>query len=305
MENKKVLVAGASGFVGQALTEELCRNNEVWGLARFRNPGVKERLASLGVKLIIKDAAQETLDDVPQDFDYIFNELALLGAELQVSPELAYEVNAYFVGRLMEHCRRAQGIILASTGAVYSIPPLPAGEGPALTAKEDSPVGYSMGMGIYSSSKFAGEVVATYVSRQLDIPVCILRYFWPYGPQGGLIYGLARAVAEERPVALNRRQPTWFSTHYISDCVRYTIEAAKLCSVPPRPINVTGTGATQEELVTRIGEKLGRVPKIVEIDQFTPSGIADIALLKELLGEPEVSLDEGISRVVDAVRKSA
>lgn len=304
MENKKVLVTGASGFVGQALTEELCRHNEVWGLARFRNPQVKERLASLGVKLITKDAAREKLDDVPRDFDYVFNELALLGGELQEHPQPAYEVNAYFVGRLMEHCRQAQGIILASTGAVYSLSPLPSREGPALTASEDSPVGYNMGMGLYSSSKFAGEVVATYVSRQLDIPTCILRYFWPYSSQGGLIYFLARAVAEGREVAVNRRQPTWYSTHYISDCVRYTIEAAELCSVPAKPINVTGTAATHEEFLTRIGEKLGKAPKIVETDQAGPSGIADISLLIELLGEPEVSLDEGINRVVDAIRKS-
>ena len=42
MENKTFSVADASGFIGQALTEELSRNNEVRGLPRFRNPRVKE-----------------------------------------------------------------------------------------------------------------------------------------------------------------------------------------------------------------------------------------------------------------------
>ena len=294
MENKKVLVAGASGFVGQALTEELSRNNEVWGLARFRNPRVKEYLSSLGVKLIIKDVVQENLDDVPQDFDYVFSELALLGAEMQEHPAQVYEVNSYFVGRLMEHCRRAQGIVLASTGAVYRQSALP--------SREDSPIGCDMGL--YSSSKFAGEVVATYISQQLDIPTCILRYFWPYGPQGGLVHSLARAVADERPVAVNRQQPTWFSTQYMSDCIRYTIEASNICSVPAKPINVTGTEAvTREELLARIGEKLGKVPKVVETDQVSPSYVADISLLRELLGEPKVGLEEGITRVTDVIRK--
>ncbi len=295
MENKKVLVAGASGFVGQALTEELCHNNEVWGLARFRNPHVKERLASLGVRLMIKDVAREKLDDLPQDFDYVFSELALLGTELQEHPQHAYEVNAYFVGRLMEHCRHAQGVVLASTGAVYRQSASP--------SKEDSPIGYDMGL--YSTSKFAGEVVATYVSQQLNIPTCILRYFWPYGPQGGLVHGLARAVAQERPIAVNRRQPTWFTPHYMSDCIDFTIAATTVCSVPTRPINVAGAEAvTWEELLARIGEKLGKVARIVDTDQVRPSYVADITLLRELLGEPKVSMDEGITKVAAILQRN-
>lgn len=297
MENKKVLVAGASGFIGQALTEELSRNNEVWGLARFRNPRVKEHLESLGVKLIVKDAVREKLDDLPRDFDYVFSELVLLGAELQEHPEQAYEANSYFVGRLMEHCQRAQGIVLGSTGYVYpqSIMPL----------NEESITGIDPPAGLYSSSKFAGEVVATYVSQQLNIPTCLVRYFWPYGQQGGLIWRLARSVADERPMAVNRRLPEWFNPHYMSDCVRYTIAASTLCSVPAKPINVAGTEvASREQLLHRIAEKLGKELKIVVTDQVRPSVIADITLLRELLGEPAVSLDEGITRVTDAIRQN-
>ena len=294
LRNKKVLVAGASGFIGKALTEELCHENEVWGLARFSDQRAKEHLTSLGVKLIIKDAACDDLNDVPQDFDYVFNEVAHLGVRLREDPGPAYEVNAYFVGRLMEHCRRTQGFIHASTGAVYSLLGQP--------LKEDSPVGYSLGMELYSSSKFAGEVVATYVSRQLDIPTCILRYFWPYGPHGGIIYAWARAVAEGRPIPVNRKQPVWYSTHYISDCIQYTIQATKFCSVPATPINVTGTAATLEDILRRIGERLGKEPNIAETDQMQFSAIADISLLKELMGEAGVSLDEGIARVVNAIR---
>jgi hypothetical protein len=34
------------------------------------------------VELIVKDVARDKLDDMPQDFDYVFSELVLLGAEL-------------------------------------------------------------------------------------------------------------------------------------------------------------------------------------------------------------------------------
>ena len=93
-------------------------------------------------------------------------------------------------------------------------------------------------------------------------------------------------------------QPTWFTPHYMSDCIDFTIAATKLCAVPARPINVAGAEVvTWEELLARIGEKLGKVPKIVETDQVRPSYVADISLLRELLGEPKVSLDEGITQI--------
>jgi nucleoside-diphosphate-sugar epimerase len=297
MENKKILVTGASGFIGRALTEELCRNNEVWGLARFRNQRLKEHLASLGVELIVKDVARDKLDDMPQDFDYVFSELVLLGAELLEHPDQAYEVNAYFVGRLMEHCRRAKGIILGSTGYVYpqSLTPL----------KEDSLIGIDPPAGLYSASKSAGEVLGTYVSRQMDIPACLVRYHWPYEAQGGRVYRLARAVADETPVEVNRRLPKLLNPHYMSDCVRYTIEASNICSVPPKPLNVGGMEAVSEEqLLKRIGETMGKAPTIVETDRVGPFVIGDVSLMTALFGEPEVSLDEGIARVVDALRKN-
>jgi nucleoside-diphosphate-sugar epimerase len=91
----------------------------------------------------------------------------------------------------------------------------------------------------------------------------------------------------------------------MSDCVRYTIEASNICSVPPKPLNVGGMEAVSEEqLLNRIGETMGKAPTIVETDRVGPFVIGDVSLMTALFGEPEVSLDEGIARVVDALRKN-
>lgn len=75
MKGKKVLVTGASGFVGQALALELCEGNEVYALARFRDEGARRLLESKGVICLARDVLREPLDDLPQDLDYVFNNL--------------------------------------------------------------------------------------------------------------------------------------------------------------------------------------------------------------------------------------
>ncbi len=40
-----------------------------------------------------------------------------------------------------------------------------------------------------------------------------------------------------------------------------------------------------------------KTPRITETDQIRPSYVADTSLLRELLGEPKVSLDEGITEI--------
>jgi hypothetical protein len=55
----------------------------------------------------------DRLDDVPKDYDYVFNELAML--RKCDSPKEAFLANTRFAGDLVQHCRRADGVILIST----------------------------------------------------------------------------------------------------------------------------------------------------------------------------------------------
>jgi hypothetical protein len=53
----------------------------------------------------------DRLDDVPKDYDYVFNELAMLRS-CDDSPKEAFLANTPFAEDLVEHCRTADGIIL-------------------------------------------------------------------------------------------------------------------------------------------------------------------------------------------------
>ncbi len=291
MRGKKILITGASGFVGSTLARELCKTNKVYGLARFSDAELKRELESLGVICIAMDVLREDLGDLPNEVDYVFCQLVLIQG-CEQNPNAAYATNAYFVGKLMQHCRNVRGIILGSTGAVYRPSTVP--------WREDGAIGPNS---TYSTSKFAGEVLGTFLSTLWDIPTCILRYFYPYSHWDGLIYRLAKRIVQGKPIPVGKRQVSYYDPIHLTDCVRFTIQSAQLCSVPPKVLNVAGVDVVSwRDLVYSLSEALQVTPNVVEQDADEPAWLADISMLKELLGEPKVRLKEGIAEVVQAIK---
>jgi len=118
LSGEKILVTGVSGTATLPLAEFLAAENEVWGLARFSDPAVRERVEALGITTCSVDLAQGDLSGVPDDFTYVlhFAHTRLPGG--QFIP--AIQVNAVGAGRVLQHCRKAKGALVASAGTVYS-----------------------------------------------------------------------------------------------------------------------------------------------------------------------------------------
>lgn len=289
LKGKKILVLGASGFVGFSLALELAKSNEVHGIARFRDTSVRRRLEDAGLRIIAKDATKDRLDDVPTDYDYVFSELAML-RDCEASPKEAFFVNTRFVGDLVEHCRRVDGIVLASTGAVYR---------PSAKAwNEDGPLSPR---GTYALTKLCGEVLGSYVSEKLNVPLCILRYFYPYGPMGsgGILARWADMMHEGVAIRLNRAVVPRYNPHFISDCVELTIKATRLCQVPATIMNLAGVEIKNKiELLEMISEATGLDYRIEESEREELAWVGDVSLMLKSLGEPKVKLREGIGRMV-------
>ena len=289
MKGKKILVLGASGFVGFSLALELAKTNEVHGIARFRDESVRRLLEDAGVTIIAKDVTKDRLDDVPADYDYVFNELAML-RNCDDSAKEAFLANTRFAGDLVEHCRRADGVILASTGAVYK---------PSTEAWNEN--GTLSPTNTYSLTKLCGEVLGSYVSEKLNVATCILRYFYPYGPVGigGILARWADMMHKGMAIPLNRAMVPHYNPHFISDCIELTIEAARLCEVPATIMNVAGTEIKSKiELLDLISEAIGVHYRIEESEREEWAWVGDVSSMLKSVGEPKVKLKEGIGIMV-------
>jgi UDP-glucuronate 4-epimerase len=289
LKGKKILVTGASGFVGLSLALELAESNEVYGLARFRDISVRKLLENAGVTIIAKEVAGNALDEVPTDCDIVFSELAML-RDCDASPKEAFQVNTRFVGDLVEHCRKADAVVLASTGAVYR-PSQQAWREDDLLAPRTT----------YALTKLCGEVLGAYVSEKLNVSTCILRYFYPYGPQGvgGILARWADVIREGAAIPLNRSAIPFYNPHYISDCVELTIRAAGLCRVPPTILNVAGFEVKSKiELLDMLSEALEVDYRLEESCKEDLAWVGDTSSMLRSLGEPKVRLKEGIERML-------
>lgn len=289
MKGKKILVTGASGFVGSSLALELAKSNEVHGLARFREGSVRRLLEETGVKIISRDVARDGLDGVPTDYDYVFSELAMLRG-CDDFPREAFLVNTRFVGDLIEHCSSANGIVLASTGAVYK---------PSTTEWNED--GTLQPVSAYALTKLCGEVLGSYVSERLNTSTCILRYFYPYGPlgSGGILARWAEMIHDGVTIPINRAKVPRYNPIFMSDCVELTIEAGRLCKVPATIMNVGGVEYRSKiELLDLISRVSGVDYKLEEKEIEDVAWVGDVSFMLKSLGEPMIKLEKGIETMV-------
>ena len=105
-QGRRILVTGPAGQVALPLVRALAADNEVIGIARFRDPGVRAELEALGVTCIPVDLARGEFDEVPDDVDYVLN-LAVVKSNRW---EVDLRGNAEAAGLLMAHCARRPGL---------------------------------------------------------------------------------------------------------------------------------------------------------------------------------------------------
>ena len=97
LEGRKILITGPTGQVAFPLARDLARKNEVHGLARLGRTEDRERIEAVGVRPLSVDLAQDSLEDLPRDYDYVLN------FAIVKSGDFGYDLaaNAEGVGRLM------------------------------------------------------------------------------------------------------------------------------------------------------------------------------------------------------------
>lgn len=246
-DDGRVLVTGASGFIGRALVAELRREGrEVSALVRRR-----EQALELGVRPIVGDVTAPATLGGAGGFAEVYHLAGVIAAR---SADEFHRVN-------VEGCRnlyRALDLAPGPPRRVLHVSSIAAG-GPAPDAaprREDHP---DAPVSIYGRTKRAGEEVARSFMGRLSIAVLRLPAVYGPGDRNLLpVFRMARRGIVLRPP----EQPKLLSLAHVADVARILIRAARTDALAGGVYNVaTLPPASWDELVAGIGAAVGRRPR--------------------------------------------
>jgi UDP-glucuronate 4-epimerase len=294
LTNEKILITGPASQVALPIARVLAKDNEVWGLARFKNPADRANIEALGVRCVAADLAEDSFDHVPDDFTYVLNFAVVKSGETNFDYDLA--ANAEGTGRLMYHCRRAKAWLQCSSGGVYQL----AGHRPL---KESDPLGdnHRNILPTYSICKIAAETMARFGARQWGVPTIIARLSVPYGDNGGWpAYHLEWMLAGE-PIAVHTDGPSVYNPIHEDDYIAHVPRLLRAATVPATVVNWGGSDAVSiEEWCEYIGRITGLEVKFFATDLTLPSITFDLTRMHRLLGETKVPWKDGMRRMIRA-----
>lgn len=285
----KVLVTGASGFIGRPLIENLASGHEVWALGR----GAAPPFSSVRWVSWEMSTPQPTLE-LPPRFDAVVH--LAQSREYRAFPEKALAIARVNIDATLELLDRAlnagaKKFVFASSGGVYGGSDSPLKEDATLAPPD-----------FYLSTKAAAETLANAYRANFD--VVILRPFFVYGrgqAPDRFITRLVRRVLAREPVILYGPEGIRVNPIHVSDVVR-AIEAALELN-GSHAVNLAGPDVlTMRRLTQLIAERVGRQPNF---DERAAEGkrdlVADIALMRRLLGPPRERFAERIGEVCEEV----
>ncbi len=293
MKDSRVLITGPTGQVGLPLATALARDNEVWGVARFKDAAARERLEAAGVQCVPVDLGAGEYDGLPEKVDYVLNFAVAHGGADAFDKDLT--LNAEATGLLMQRFQGAQAFLHCSSTGVYE----PAGQH---RLKETDPLGdnHRVMLPTYSICKIAAEAVARTAARQLDLPTTIARLNVPYGDNGGWPAFHLEMMLAGQPVPVSADAPNLYNPIHDDDIAAQVPRLLEAATVPATIVNWGGKDqASVEEWCAYLGELTG-LEGNTAADQTIGSVTIDNTKMHELIGETTVSWRDGFRRMVAA-----
>lgn len=268
----KVLITGATGFLGSHVAEELLRRGHTVR-ALVRRSSKVELLTKLGVELAYANLEKgEGLDDALAGVDAVVHSAGLVKAR---SPEEFYEVNVQGTINLLQAAQNkteplARFLYISSLAAHgFSDTKTPRG-----TYDEPRPVTN------YGRSKLQGEQAT--VTAKDTLSVAVLRPPAIYGPRDTEMFAFFQMISK-RVMSFLGNADHQFSLIYVEDCARAAADILE-SSVPSGRIYFVEDGAahSQREFADAVSNALGVKPLKLTVPMAVIGGAA---VFSELYGK--------------------
>jgi nucleoside-diphosphate-sugar epimerase len=282
----RVLLTGATGFVGRHLLPELAVRHEVMALAR-RPPAD----GPVGVAWVRGDLEQLDPGSLPRGIEVVIHEASRIDDPFGRDPSLTEltPINVTGTVRLLEWAAGAgvRRFVHGSTGGIAGAGPPGAAMRETARARPPNP---------YNLTKHLAEQAL--LAYDWPFEACSLRYYAPYARDGSnpLIAHLLGCLDRGDPIEVGADDGPWMNPIHISDAVTLTVRAAEMARAP-RLVNVAGPDVVSRvTFVEHLAGAVGRTASFQRGGEPSPSWVADISRLRRTLGDPLVGVAEGIAR---------
>jgi dihydroflavonol-4-reductase len=248
----KILITGASGFVGSAVVRQLLeRGNQVRALVRPQSD--RCNLAGLAVELVTGDLREPaSLDEAVEGCQALFH----VAADYRLwvpEPDGMYKTNVEGTRNLLLAAAKAGVERIVYTSSVATMGCLPDGK----PANEETPVSLSDMIGHYKRSKFLAEAEVCRLVKESALPVVTVNPSTPVGPRdlkptptGRMIL---QAAAGRMPAYVN----TGLNLVHVDDVARGHLLAFERGRTGERYI-LGGRNMTLKEILQELANFTGR-----------------------------------------------
>lgn len=296
LTDEKILITGPAGQIAGPMAQYLAPYNDVWGIARFSEPGSEERVQEMGLTTRRVDLATGEYGDLPDDFTYV---LHLAAFQLEgLDYDWAITVNAEGTGLLMQHCRKAKAFLQTSTVAIYDTNPDPRHRYAETDPLSDSRQPYSP---TYAVSKIAAEAATRTMARALGLPTTIARINVAYGDdtRGGLPYMHFQMMQAGMTIPVLEPGPTMFSPIHLDDMCAHIEPLLAAASVPATITNWGGDEEVSiEEWCAMLAEMTGVEAKVETSPDGIPARALDNTTRLAITGPCQVPFRESMARML-------
>ena len=332
LNNKTILITGAAGFIGSALSQKLLSYDiKVIGVDNlFENKDLDLKLGRLNqittkvkksksswkfYKTSIEDL--NALNDIflKEKPNIVINLAAQAGVRYSLeNPNIYFRTNLLGFGNILECCRlnKIEHLVYASSSSVY-------GGNKNFPFKESQSI--NKPVSLYAATKASNELMANSYSQNFNIAATGLRFFTVYGPWGRpdmapIIF--ARSILNNETIKVNNFGKMKRDFTYIDDIIEgifrcclkppklkskeiFNSEKIDLDSAPHKIFNIGNNKSIDlMYFIEIIEKKLNKKAKIELVP--IPNGDvtitqADTNKLEEWIGfKPSTSIEEGMDK---------
>ena len=226
LEDRTLLVTGATGQVAFPITEALARDNRVIAVGRFAKEEDRARIEATGAELLVADLTGD-LDALPEDPDAVLHFAVVRSGKPDFDGDLT--MNAEGAGRLLARCQRAGAFLHCSTAGVYQAHHgEPRAEGDPLgdpPPRDDADLQHREDRGPRGRRSLRRATVRS-------VPTTIARLGVPYGDAGGWPWFHLMMMKQGVPIPVHAEGPNRFPLLHEDDIVAQLPGLLAAASVP-------------------------------------------------------------------------